>query len=103
MIGNSYFCDTGVKSAPADHQFYAEFFVGWTRVWTTQLLLRLLTSPWFCKHLPATTDADIEVRLVAAASHEGLEGEHTSTEKMEIIILYNKVCTLKTHDQTHLE
>ena len=24
VIGNSYFCDTGVRRAPADHQFYAD-------------------------------------------------------------------------------
>ena len=87
VIGNSYFCDTGVRRAPADNQFYAE-----NPLWDGQgcglynSCCEFNTPPWFCKHLPATTNEDIEVRLVAAASHEGLEGEDTPIEKIEIFI-----------------
>ena len=84
VIGNSYFCDTGVTSGPQDHTFYAD-----NPLWDGQgcgpfnSCCEFNNPPWFCTHLPAATN---EVRLVAAASHERLEGEDTPIEKIEIYI-----------------
>ena len=51
---------------------------------------------WFCTHLPAATNEDIEVCLVAAASHKRLEfeGEDTPIEKIEIYIECMKTFSL---------
>ena len=84
MIGNSYFCDTGVRRAPVDHQFYVDNpLLDGKGCGPYNSCCEFNTPPWFCKHLPATTNEDIEVHLVAAASHEGLEQEDTPIEKIE--------------------
>ena len=86
VIGDSYFCDTGVTRAPADNQFYAD-----NPLWDGQgcgsynSCCEFNNPPWFCKHLPAMTNEDIEVRLIATAAHE-LLGEDTPIEKIEIYV-----------------
>ena len=87
VIGGSYFYDTGVTRAPADNQFCAD-----NPLWDGQgcapynSCCEFNNPPWFCKHLPATTNEDIEVRLIVTAAHEVLEGEDTPIEKIEIYV-----------------
>ena len=87
VIGDSYFCDTGVSRAPVDNRFYPE-----NPLWDGQgcgpynSCCQFNKPPWFCKQLPQSTNEDIEVRLVTAATHTNLEGEDTPIEKIEIFI-----------------
>lgn len=87
VIGDSYFCDTGVPRGPVDNQFYPD-----DPLWDGQgcglynTCCEFNNPPWFCKDLPAATNEDIEVRFIAAATHTNLEGEDTPVEKIEILV-----------------
>ena len=87
MIGDSYFCDTGVQRGPVDNVFYSD-----DPLWDGEgcgpynSCCEFNNPPWFCKQLPASTNQDIEVRLIAVATHTNLEGEDTPIENIEIFV-----------------
>ena len=87
VIGDSYFCDTGVQSGPVDNHLYGE-----NPLWDGEgcglynSCCEFNNPPWFCKQLSQPSTEDIEVRLMAAATHTNLEGEDTPIEKIEIFI-----------------
>ena len=87
VIGDSYFCDTGVQSGPVDNHLYGE-----NPLWDGEgcglynSCCGFNNPPWFCKQLPEPTKDDIEVRLTATAFIEKLEAEDTPIEKIDIFI-----------------
>ena len=66
FIGNDYFCETGVPPGQPwnDNIFYAA-----DPLWDgqgcgpTSTCCTFNNPPWFCKQLPQSTNADLEVRL----------------------------------------
>lgn len=87
IIGYDYFCDTGIRNSPRDNEFYSD-----NPLWDGQgcggfnSCCEFNSPPWFCRQLPAPTNEDIEVRMVATATHANLEGEDTPIEKIDIFI-----------------
>ena len=69
FVGNSYFCETGV---PAGQRFDSSTFHADDPLWDgqgcgpTSTCCTFNNPPWFCKQLPQSTNADLEVRLCSA-------------------------------------
>ena len=82
-VGNDYFCETGVASGQQwSYRFYAD-----DPLWDGQgcgqnsSCCSFNNPPWFCKQLPQSTNADLEVRL---CSHQEASVENTPIELLEI-------------------
>ena len=83
-VGNDYFCETGVPPGQAysDITFYAD-----DPLWDgqgcgpTSTCCTFNNPPWFCKQLPQSTNADLEVRL---CSTNPVFHENTPVELIEI-------------------
>ncbi len=85
FIANDYFCETGV---PPGQQFNNEIFYADDPLWdgqgcgpTSTCECTFNNPPWFCKQLPQSTDADLEVRLCSESS---VIYENTLVELIEI-------------------
>ena len=86
FVGNDYFCETGVPPGQGWSQrvFYAD-----DPLWDgqgcgpTSTCCTFNNPPWFCKQLPQSTDADLEVRL---CSVQGAYDENTPVELIEIYV-----------------
>ena len=69
FIGNDYFCETGV---PPGQNFNNAVFYADDPLWDgqdcgpTSKCCTFNNPPWFCKQLPQSTNADLEVRLCSA-------------------------------------
>jgi hypothetical protein len=85
FVGNDYFCETGVPSG----QFFSNTFYADNPLWDgqgcgpTSTCCTFNDPPWFCKQLPQSTNADLEVRL-CSASAAGFE--NTPIELIEICV-----------------
>ena len=85
FIGDDYFCETGV---PPGQRYNAVFYAN-DPLWDgqgcgpTSTCCTFNNPPWFCKQLPQSTNADLEVRLCSAGS-ENLE--NTPIELVEIYV-----------------
>ena len=86
-VGNDYFCETGVPTGQAfvvSSIFYAD-----DPLWDgqgcgpTSTCCTFNNPPWFCKQLPQSTNADLEVRLCSADS---ATFENTPIELIEIYV-----------------
>jgi hypothetical protein len=66
FVGNDYFCETGV---PPGQQFNNAVFYADDPLWDgqgcgpTSTCCTFNNPPWFCKQLPQSTNAHLEVRL----------------------------------------
>ena len=86
FVGNDYFCETGV---PPDQQFSNEIFYADDPLWDgqgcgpTSTCCTFNNPPWFCKQLPQSTNADLEVRL---CSQNSANIENTPIELIEIYV-----------------
>ena len=89
FIGNDYFCETG---APPDQSYNSS----WSRIlfaddplWDgqgcgpTSTCCTFNNPPWFCKQIPQSTSADLEVRLCSRGS---ARYENTPVELIEIYV-----------------
>ena len=84
FIGNDYFCETGVPPGQphGDFVFYVD-----DPLWDghgcgpTSTCCTFNNPPWFCKQLPQSTNADLEMRLCSA--YIGM-AENTPIELIEI-------------------
>ena len=85
FVGNDYFCETGVPPG----QYWGNFFYADDPLWDgqgcgpTSTCCTFNNPPWFCKQLPQSTNADLEVRLCSAAS---ANLENTPIELVEIYV-----------------
>ena len=87
FIGNDYFCETGVPPG----QFWTDgFFYADDPLWdgqgcgpTSTCECTFNNPPWFCKQLPQSTSADLEVSL---CSYYPASDENTPVELIEIYI-----------------
>ena len=86
FIGNDYFCETGVPPG----QGYTNFvFYSDDPLWDgegcgpTSTCCAFNNPPWFCKQLPQSTSADLEVRL---CSEDYKIYEDTPVERIELYI-----------------
>ena len=83
FVGNDYFCKTGV---PPGQRFSGMFHVD-DPLWDgegcgpTSTCCTFNDPPWFCKQLPQSTNADLEVRL---CYFDTVPIENTSIELIEI-------------------
>ena len=84
-IASDYFCETGVPSGQTwRYSFYID-----DPLWdgqgcgSTSTCCTFNTPPWFCKQLPQSTSADLEVRL---CSYNSPVHENTPVELIEIYI-----------------
>ena len=86
FVGNDYFCETGV---PPGQWFINGFFYANDPVWDgqgcgpTSTCCTFNNPPWFCKQLPQSTNADLEVRL---CSNGPASAENTPIELVDIYI-----------------
>ena len=87
-VGQDYFCETGIVHSVQEATFYSD-----DPLWDgrgcgdTSECCSFNNPPWFCKRLPQTTNADIEVRLMGEASSVSfLENEDTPVELIELYI-----------------
>jgi hypothetical protein len=86
FVGNDYFCETGV---PPGQQFNNEIFYADDPLWDgqgcgpTSTCCTFNNPPWFCKQLPQSTNADLEVRLCSAST---ANVENTPIELIEIYV-----------------
>ena len=86
FIGSDYFCETGV---PPGQQFNNSIFYADDPLWDgggcgpTSACCTFNNPPWFCKQLPQSTSADLEVRL---CSNYLSSYENTPIELIEIYI-----------------
>jgi dynein heavy chain len=86
FVGNDYFCETGV---PPGQQFNNEIFYADDPLWDgqgcgpTSTCCTFNNPPWFCKQLPQSTSADLEIRL---CSRSPAAVENTPTELIEIYV-----------------
>ena len=86
FVGNDYFCETGV---PPGQSFNNFVFYADDPLWDgqgcgpTSTCCTFNNPPWFCKQLPQSTNADLEIRLCSLyrASHE-----NTPIELIEIYV-----------------
>ena len=86
FIGNDYFCETGVPPGQQRNKtaFYAD-----DPLWDgqgcgpTSTCCTFNNPPWFCKQLPQSTDADLEVRVCSAGA---ASIENTPIELIEIYV-----------------
>ena len=87
FVGNDYFCETGVP--PGQRYGSYTFFYANDPLWDGQGCGRNSTCctfnnpPWFCKQLPQSTNADLEVRL---CSRSPALAENTPIELIEIYV-----------------
>ena len=85
FIGNDYFCETGANRGWSYDTFHAD-----DPLWDgqgcgpTSTCCTFNNPPWFCKQLPQSTNADLEVRLCLA-----FVGPHQNTP-IELIEIYIK-------------
>ena len=86
FIGNNYFCETGV---PPGQQSSNGVFYPDDPLWDgqgcgpTSTCCTFNNPPWFCKQLPQSTIADLEVRLCSA---DATTLENTPIELIEIYV-----------------
>ena len=86
FVGNDYFCETGV---PPGHRYDSSTFHADDPLWDgqgcgpTSTCCTFNNPPWFCKQLPQSTNADLEVRL---CSYQQASSENTPIERIEIYI-----------------
>ena len=84
-VGNDYFCETGVPPG----QSWSNIFYADDLLWDgqgcgpTSMCCIFNNPPWFCKRLPQSTNADMEVRL---CSHSSSSAENTPVELVEIYV-----------------
>ena len=84
FVGNDYFCETGVPPGQgwSRRTFYAD-----DPLWDgqgcgpTSTCCTFNNPPWFCKQLPQSTNADLEIRL---CSYGSASVENTPVELIEI-------------------
>ena len=87
FIGNDYFCETGVP--PGQQRGFAPVFYADDPLWDgqgcgpTSTCCTFNNPPWFCKQLPQSTNADLEVRL---CSGNRAAIENTPIELIEIYV-----------------
>ena len=86
FVGNDYFCETGV---PPGQRWSNNIFYADDPLWDgqgcgpTSTCCTFNNPPWFCKQLPQSTNADLEVRL---CSIDTPSFENTPIELIEIYI-----------------
>ena len=86
FVGNDYFCETGV---PPGQQYRSGTFYPDDPLWDGQgcgansTCCTFNNPPWFCKQLPQSTSADLEVRL---CSEDYKIYEDTPVERIELYI-----------------
>ena len=86
FVGNDYFCETGV---PPGQGWSSGTFHADDPLWdgqgcgTTSTCCTFNNPPWFCKQLPQSTNADLEVRL---CSLDSANHENTPIELVEIYV-----------------
>jgi hypothetical protein len=86
FVGNDYFCETGVP--PGQRYGYTSFYAA-DPLWDgqgcgpTSSCCTFSNPPWFCKQLPQSTNADLEVRL---CSRSRASIENTPIELIEIYV-----------------
>ena len=86
FIGDDYFCETGV---PPGQQFNNTVFYADDPLWDgqgcgpTSTCCTFNNPPWFCKQLPQSTNADLEVRL---CSFNRPSAENTPIELIDIYV-----------------
>ena len=87
FVDNNYFCETGVPPS----QGYANTFFADDPLWdgqgcgpTSTCECTLNNPPWFCKQLPQSTNADLEVRLCS------LDRASIENTPIELIEIYTK-------------
>ena len=85
FVGNDYFCETGVPPGQGwNYTFYAD-----DPLWDgqdcgpTSTCCTFNNPPWFCKQLPQSTNADLEVRL---CSLDPVYYENIPIELVEIYV-----------------
>ena len=86
FVGSDYFCETGV---PPGQHFDGYTFRAADPLWDgqgcgpTSTCCTFNNPPWFCKQLPQSANADLEVRLcsILGASHE-----NTPVELIELYV-----------------
>ena len=85
FVGNNYFCETGVPPGQTwSSNFYAD-----DPLWDgqgcgpTSTCCTINNPPWFCKQLPQSINADLEVRL---CSVDSIDFENIPIELIEIYI-----------------
>ena len=85
-VGNDYFCETGV---PPGQHYTSDFFYADDPLWDgqgcgpTSTCCTFNNPPWFCKQLPQSTNADLEVRLCTRGQPSN---GNTPVELIEIYI-----------------
>ena len=86
FVGNDYFCETGV---PPGQKHRSGTFYPDDPLWDGQgcgansTCCTFNNPPWFCKQLPHSTNADLEVRL---CSRHSASAENTPVELIEIYV-----------------
>ena len=86
FVGSDYFCETGV---PPGQQYSGIAFYADDPLWDgqgcgpTSTCCTFNNPPWFCKQLPQSTDADLEVRLCSAGA---ASLENTPIELVELYV-----------------
>ena len=87
FVGNDYFCETGVPPGQdrSPSVFYADDLL-WDGqgCGPTSTCCTFNNPPWFCKQLPQSTNADLEVRLCS------LDPTHIENTPVELIEIYVK-------------
>ena len=85
-VGSDYFCETGV---PQGQRWSSGTFYADDSLWdgggcgATSTCCTFNNPPWFCKQLPQSTNADLEVRLCSRGT---ASIENTPVELIEIYI-----------------
>ena len=89
FVGNDYFCETGVPPGQRYTMYTNDFFYADDPLWDgqgcgpTSTCCTFNNPPWFCKQLPQSTNADLEVRL---CSQRPASYENTPIELVEIYV-----------------
>ncbi len=84
-VGNDYFYETGIPSG----QIFSRTFYANDPLWDgqgcgpTSTCCTFNNPPWFCKQLPQSTNADLEIRL---CSRNPADFENTPVELVEIYV-----------------
>ena len=87
FVGNDYFCETGVPPGQFSHNYYS---YADDPLWDGQgcgpisTCCKFNNPPWFCKQLPQSTNADLEVRLCSSYGSSYLA--HTPVELIKIYV-----------------
>ena len=84
FVGNDYFCETGVPPGQtySNSVFYPDD--PGQGCGPTSTCCTFNNPPWFCKQLPQSTNADLEVRL---CSYNSAFYENTAIELVEIFTM----------------